>query len=582
MTFLAFDPDQLRALALRARMALVELAALPTNDPAAEAADRAVRAAMRTLQLGLLPAVQRVLASPPLRAPVDRYDDVDALPYAAIRELVTERGWSVGVDPLADDRTRVTREEAAALARRLRAMQPREVLDDPDTAAWLTAELRVIAGDVALSRLFGDEFGRWVEWADELAERHALVHRSDGDLATAARRLDDLLGALAAVAAGRLEHDATTPDRLAWLDDARPYGAALFLGRLDLPAGMLAGLAARTLRRAPDPLDGIGPTTADLVLQAVLRRPDAVTRFTVATIADGTLLTAAVADPALRDRLLRVASDPSTADVADAGRILVPVLRAVADGTAPPLRATVLADLVAPWTPQFLAADHEWGVPATERARLLRTALRSTAAVERLVERQDAVLDGARRTFVDGRARPVADFTAYLGAMGVILMDERVHRTVSRRQAWDTICNLAGMATAFIPWAAVGLAASAAVVVIHNQHVPDVRAAQRESLFMADAALTQAGATVVATMFATYVRRGWIAEDAPPPPDANPASGDVTSADYLWRFLDWEDTLPGGIDGDIADSIRAGLYEIVNPAQISEHVWWIANGFPGE
>lgn len=590
MTFLAFDPDRLRALVLRTRLLLVELSALPTDDPAAEAADRAVRSVLRTLELGLLPAVRRVLDSPPLRAPMAAGADLDGLPAALAREMVVTRGWAVMVDPVADDPTHITPEEVVALAGRLRSTEPREVVDDPELSGWVAQELAAVAADPALCRLFDRHFPAWGAWADLMAARRitweraavAAAPRVDDAVEDARRTLDRLVSAFARVAgAAALDGDHAGLQALPWLDDATPYAAAMFLGWLALPARRFTDLAMRILHRAPDPRDGLGDTTADLVLRAALANPGALTEFTLAALSQTDLLHLGLHHPHLLADALTRASAPDAADSTTAAAIVVPVLRAAMRRAVPSLRSTDLADLAAPWTVQLLSAAPGWAHSPVEGSTLLRAAVRSTAALERLIDRADVVVDGARRAIADGPARTVADFHQYLGAMGAILMNRRVNDTVLRGKAWDVICDLGGMATAFVPWAALGLAASVAVVVVHNQQGPDIRSAQADSLYAGDAALAQAGATVVHTAYAAYIRDGRLPADTPPPPEAEMPVDDLPSSNYLHRFLDWEDTLPGGADGPIGDGIRLALYSVISPWQVGEHVVWYVDGFPG-
>jgi hypothetical protein len=386
-----------------------------------------------------------------------------------------------------------------------------------------------------------------------------VAHLGEGDLAA----LDDVTRALARI------HDATSTPRLDWLDDMSPYAAALFVRHLDLPAPRLAGIVDTLLQRPPDELDGLrGPNTADLLLGALLRYPVACTRYLELAVRHPASFIDRLADPTIADRVLLVGTDPTTTDVASAGRILPPLLSwYAADPTRDP--GTLLADLVSPWTLQFSPANHDWGVLAAERNRLIRFALHGDG-LQRFIDNRELVVTSAQHQLAARESRPADELSGWVGLIGELVVSEKVRRVEHRRKAWDFVCNVASTAASFLKGTAVGVILTVGVVVIHDHWGPRPEDAEFTAIWGNDAALTQTAALIADHIYSVWVTSQLLPEDYPPPPDID-LTAEMPSEIWMGSLWDWLEVLPGGYDGDLSNELRLAVYTILNPNTMGAH-----------
>lgn len=561
MTYLAYRPDRLATLSVRMRRAADELRTLRCHDPAADEVMNSLRRTATMLDEQWLPVIDRVLRADPLRAPSRPDRDLAALQHSLARVAAVELGWAVAADPTADDPRHTTAAEVHALTRRLAELDPDEVLDDPDTLAWLTDEARAITRDPALAAQFLTEFDDWGRWGNAIACRRAMIaaHLDPGDLVA----LDDVVSALA-----RVHHVVPSP-RLDWLDEMSPYAAALFVRHLDLPARRMAAVVDTLLQLPADELDDLrGPNTADILLGALLRDPVACTRYLELAVRHPATFIDTLADPAIAARLLRVGTDPATTDVTSAGRIVPALLAWYADDpTREP--GTLLADLVSPWTLQFSPGNHDWSVIASERNRLIRFALRGDG-LQRFIDNRELVVASAQEQLAARVSRPVDELSGWVGLIGELVVSEKVRRVEQRRKAWDFVCNVASTAASFLKGTAVGIVLTVAVVVIHDHWGPKPDDAEFTAIWGNDAALTQTAALIADHIYSVWVTSQLLPEDYPPPPDID-LTAEMPSEMWMGSLWDWLEVLPGGYGGALSNEMRLAVYTVLNPNTMGAH-----------
>lgn len=558
MTFLAYDPTQLVALLRRMRVATEELRALRYSDPETAAAMAAVASAANDLERRWQPIVRRVLST----APLDqgrRHRDLDAINNAVARQMATERGWLVADDPTLDNLATMT--DVVALAERLTHIDLADAAADPATVYWLAARWRLIARSPALSAAFIEHFPRWTQLADALGRSQAQQAAGDGiDLPTALRPLDDALGGLSRVLQGQ---------PLEWVDRVEPYTAALLIRTLTLGSAELAEVADHLLQLPRYPLDEAPAANhADVLLQALLRDPVACTRYLELAMAHPGTLFDHLTDPTLADRVVLTATDPHVVDEATAGR-LVPSLIRWFDSEPSRDPGVLLADLVTPWTVQFSPTHHTWQLDTEQRNLLLGIALGGNGALQRFIDNEASVIAGARRTFSSRTAHRGELLSGWVGLIGGLVMNEKVRQVTLRRKSWDMLCNIAALAASLAPGMALGVTTSVAIMVVHDHLGPDVAKEQRNAVWGKSAAVTMA-----AVYLAKEVHRLWIANGRLPhrfaaPPELNTK---VVSPSEQWYndFEDWMFTLPGGIDGTMANEARHAVWAALNPWLVGE------------
>lgn len=259
MTYLAFDPDLLRAARHRLAGLPEWLARLRCADALADDANRAMAALGRDLADVWLPCIDRVLATDALTAGARRRLAPTDLERALVDEITTD-GRAVIDDPLECGPPILGPTEARALARLLVLDARHRFTGDADDAhlldtdaeiAWLTEALAGIARDEVALRAFLDTFDEWdavVAWVLEW-RRGALDDLARGDGSDARERLallDALCAALAQVLDGAPRNGAAWPHQLDAID---PMAGALLARHLQLAPLDRARLGAALVDR---------------------------------------------------------------------------------------------------------------------------------------------------------------------------------------------------------------------------------------------------------------------------------------------------------------------------------------------
>ena len=569
MTYLAYDPIGLRIFEVRATRALEQLRRLRSDDPDAATAMRTVRRIVHHMDGDMLPTVHRILRADPLREDIDDRDDLPAVQNSLARFMAVERGWAVALDPRADDPTRTTVDEARALGRRLQELSPKDLADDPSRMRWITRELNLIGADPAPAAAFAAEFDRWAEWTSALARPRAMrVAQLDGGMRMGLDDLDMAIAAFAHVA----HHQVGAGGTLPWLDTVDPYTAALVVRDLGLTGQALADMVRRLRDRPAEELDDLpGENTGDILLKALLAEPSALAPYLLAAVWHPASIFDHLVDPGLAAEVARRGSDPALVDPDTARRIVVPLLAYFAqDRSLDP--GLLLADLIVPWTVYFSPANNRWNLDAAFATKLVNTALRQKGALNRFVEQADAIVAGARRTFATEGAHSIADFTSYLGMIGVLIVNERVRRLDLRERAWQAIFSLASIAASFVPGAVLGTAATLTVVIWSHAGAPDLREQLRDAKRGSDVALAQAGVVVARSVYDRWLQDGRITDQVPPPPQLDLDGPNIPSVQFLNAFIDWLMLLPGADTGELGLEMRGQVAQVLNGWTVGEHV----------
>jgi len=546
MTYLAYDPTLLTALQRRMRMATDELRSLRSDDPETAIALRTVRMAADDLEHHWLVVVGGVLHGTPLHGATPSHD-LDALDSATARAMAVQRGWAVAPDPTVDDM--MTDADALALADRLGELDLHEVANDPHTVQWLTDRWRRIARSASLSTAFIERCPRWTELADLLAARQPHDFAAD-------QALTALTGLL---------HRAPST----WADAVQPYTAALLLRTLQVGSKELAALTDRLLQLPRWPLDEAPDANrADVLLGTLLRDPVACTHYLELAMSHPNTLFDHLTDPTLANRVVLKATDPRFVDEATAGR-LVPGLIRWFDDQPERDPGLLLVDLITPWTVQFSPTHHAWQLDTDTRNRLLGIAMHSDGALQRFIDNEAAIIGAAHRSFSSHTAHRGELLSGWVGLIGGLIMNERVRGATERRKAWDMLCNIAALAASLAPGVALGVGVSIAVMVIHDHHGPDVVKETHDAVWGKSAAVTKA-----AEYLAREVHRLWVANGRLPRNFAEPPRIDTTvvspSEQWYNDFEDWMFTLPGGIDGTMANEARHAVWAALNPWLVGE------------
>ncbi|MFM2077011.1 MAG: hypothetical protein RJA49_901 [Actinomycetota bacterium] len=263
------------------------------------------------------------------------------------------------------------------------------------------------------------------------------------------------------------------------------------------------------------------------------------------------------------------ATDPQFVDEVTAGRLVPRVIRWF-DGEPSRDPGVLLADLVAPWTVQLSPTHDAWGLDPATRNALLACALRGDGALERFIDDEAHVIDGARRAISRHEAHLGELLSGWVGLIGELVMNERVRLVELRRKSWDMLCNIASVAVSMLPGVAVGVAATLAVVVVHDHLGPDVAKAQHTAVWGRDAAITKVASYLAEDVHRTWVREGLLSDQFPGPPEFDP---DAQSPSEKWykALENWMDILPGGTNGRMSIELRLAVWMVLNPGMVGEH-----------
>ncbi|MBI4885275.1 MAG: hypothetical protein HY826_14605, partial [Actinobacteria bacterium] len=587
---LAYDPARVANLRARLIIAAAELHAIRASDPAAAYALRAAAGIRNDVEMVWLPMLTRIIDSEALTGAVWRASGViDGLQNSVIRTMVDDHGWSIQPDPLANDQSQVTAEEAAALATRLNEIDLSALVKDQRQLQWLAQRLHIIGRDPLLSARFLANLDCWPQLTRELARQHAQSFRFDYSSVVSPADITNTFEGLMSIWTHSLPKGALTigsnanvESSLPAIDDADPYVQAMMLRALHPDAMTAAALSRQLLTSwlalkynpaAPLTLDlGMtsGPNTADLLLPLLLDDPAACVWWMQVTANNPALLFETLDDPATAYRIALVGTDPANTTAAAAGVALSAILDYFGDDPYsrmgfdtdghPGEYGIFLGDLVAPWLLQFTAANHDWPAPAKRKASLLGIALRDPEALRGLVADAERIRAG----FTESLSAGSIDAAKQVGGLLNLLLQLAVNELVaderaSTNESWNALWTVVGVAGAFLPGGPlVGIASGAALTLIRGElesylEQPDPDGTRRTAERAMDVALTLAGGAAVSQLYSKWLHDGAVTAALPPPPGVDLADHESTwscpSADYHQRFELWRQGLPGGPEG---------------------------------
>lgn len=579
MPTLGYDRAQLLALRRRLLAVSERLALIRQPDAAAAEAMAVLGATRRSIDEVWVAAIDRVLVAAPL-----------------------EHGWHLATDPVTPTGADVG--EIVDLARRMRAGDLDDLLDDQEGLDHLTRLLGELTRDPVLLRRFRAELGGddpWVRLADALGVERletaaALV--TDPDDVVAADRLRRLDATVAAVAAvyGAGPHESRRPWYPAALLDMEPYAAALLVRELHLDRDVLAAVCDRILVRWTErerpwaDQSWSGPNTADLLFPVLVERPGAATEFVLRAGDHPEVLFRTTQDESRLEALLLAATDPDRIDAGTAGTAIRPLLdwldrfrwqiSPTDDGAAVGAVAT-MGVVVAPWLLNFGPRADEWGWSAAAADAALRRLIDDEATAARLVDAMHrwrtrltdlAVVDD------DGRVDDelLHDLATMFAQLQLAFFDEEVDDAVTDQMLTDLVLRAAEAAVAaavpggpavsaatdaglgMLGPAAVGLLQRAGVIPSLEQRTADarVRLGRRAS----DVAVV-----AVVAVVERLVETGRLPADVLGQLELPAADGSCTPAQVERALHDWVRGLAAHCDPATHNAITTVLYAFANP-----------------
>jgi hypothetical protein len=576
MTYLAFDPQRVAALARAMNRSMGELRGVRNDDPAAADLMRQLRALTGELETTWLPLARRTAESTALIA------DLHGLRDSSSFVMVHTYGWSIMRDPLVGPAT-ITAAEARALGARLNGVDATSLADDPGELRWLSSELNSIARDPVLAREFLANFQEWAPWLDALGRHRARIVAG-----TAARvTVGDLDGVFASLAHVQRAVIADRSDAhvsgLPWIGEANPYGAALVVRHLGLSGRALGLTVDRILR--PNPLVDVdwlnGPNAADLLLPLFGDDTVAIDQFLRFAALHPDVLFERTADTSTAFEFVLQATDPSRMS-ADVAREVVPLLVEHLSRVGGPCDEQChdaipsddwrgfLVDLISPWMLQFSPQNTQWRLHNAQREEMLSFVLRDEAALQSFVANADRVRAGFLTSLSSGTPHALDELGAFMAMIGELIVNERMMEAGDRARALGLLTDLAGLLTSAIPGIALAAGISMGLLVINSTSTPDPVAEARRAGFGADLASTAAGAAVAEQIANQWKRDGSLPADHPMPPIAEP-DAELPSQDFLIAFGEWRIGLPGGEFGALADEVTRHVYSVINPGMMGAH-----------
>lgn len=611
MGLLAYHPEEVGRLHLAMCRALDELRRLSCHDPAAADAMRLVRTSAAQLETVWLPLAFRLLTNDPLSRRQRSDVGIGALDQSLIKVMAEGYGWSVQTDPLQDDTSVVTVEEARALGAMLNNVEPQALAQDPERLAWLAQQLSIIGADPVLSREFLANFDNWAPLCNWLGWAHLLYSGGDpmqSDEA-AAERVNGVVDGLAAiqwqgiVASGGPATIAAASDAVPQLDEMRPYAAALLVSNMPLTGVPLVTVAIDLMQRyLEQPMtsgtDGpwsdkdfnSGPKTGDLLLPLILcDRGTTIAYVRAAIVTDPLLLFATTTDHSLQQAALLTAVDPLFVDSAEAAAVILPLLAGfMGDDNASidisrygfdPDWHAVLGALVAPWLLELTDVRDTWGLTPEQRVALLEFIVRDDAAMDALLARSQAIVDGL---LIDAAQHDAPDVDAVAGMLGTLLQlfvgeatrSEEINLT-QWELVWTLTSTVIGMFTGGVASGlAVDLGASVAQQVAAENGwfgAPDVGRATLTAGRARQVVFANAAASVAAVVTQRLVDDGLLPAGIEPPPSAD-ATATNPDSDYRRAYADWKQR--NGIEpgSEAARQLDEMVEAFVPAALVNEHV----------
>jgi hypothetical protein len=608
MTLLAYDPAAVGRLQVALRAALDDLRRVACHDPAAATTIRLVRSAASQIETIWLPLADRLLATDPLSKGLRRDAGIGSLQQSLINVMAQGYGWSVQTDPLADDASVVTTEEARALGAMLDQAQPRALAGDPATQRWLAGQLAIIGADPMLSREFLANFDNWAPLCNWLAWAHLRSSGGDPSQAdpAAAEQLNDVIDGLAAiqwqamVAAGNPGSIRSASAAVPQLGAMQPYAAALLVSNMPITGDALVTVAIDLLQRYLDQpmtagVDGPwgdkdfdhGPRTADLLLPLILCDRGTTIAFVHAAVAANPLLLfATAADQGLAHAAMLVAVDPRHSTSEDVADVIAPLLHGFNDGTIDigsygfdPEWHRFLAALVAPWLLAVTDADDDtWGMALDERAQLLGFVMQDDHAMDELLEQSDAIVAGLASQTSFAKMTEVEAAAVMLGVVLQLFVNEATRTEEISQAQWDLLWTVGGAIAGALTGGIVAGVAMDGGVFIGQQlseasgwlGAPNVRDATLTAALARKVVLTTTAAALTSSRVAQLIRTGQLPRTIEPFP-VPVLEGETLDADYRTAYADWK-----ARNGIVAESetdlqLNAVFDSFLSPSSVGEH-----------
>ena len=473
MAFLAYDSDRVALLRRVLTDALTGLDAMSLTDPEAADTMRSIRLSRDALRSTWLPVVGDVLRCRALNNPNSVAGDLSDLRNAVAYEMAVHRGWNVVADPAVGSASTVTASDAAALGRRLSDGHLGDLLGSPDERQWLYRQLQLIAANPELTAAFLSTFANWAGLCNEVAAqllraRHRVA--SDIQLDDTAATIGQLEGMFAALGAMYQSRPYTddTPPYPAEIASMDPYAAAMFVSNLDLDAQTLAEAADDILRRWRDPMPNDpnyaerhwddmvfnGANTADILFTLLLATPGACTAYVLLSADDPASMWISADDPSLAAQVAIVGTDPANISLEGAGVVLQAWLAYFIspqfswmtdsiDGYPTGVQAT-LAEVVAPYLPQFAVTNGDWGDDERElevRLAGLAYIIDDQSALDALIRRGTTAMEQLASQRAVGR--DVKTATAIVADVFGVLTRLVVNAAVAHAEMMEQLCDFA-------------------------------------------------------------------------------------------------------------------------------------------
>lgn len=609
MGLLAYHPEEVGRLHLAMRRALDDLRTLSCNDPAAADAMRLVRGTATQLETAWLPLALRLLTTDPLSAGQRRDAGIGALDQSLIAAMSTSYGWSVQTDPLADNATIVTVEEARALGTTLNQIDPTALAEDPEQLAWLAQQLAVIGADPVLSREFLTTFENWDTLPFALGTQRAALLHDGGDGGASVAALDGVFNGLMAAWRNTLDPrilaagtQATVGSLLPDLHAPDPYVQALMLRGLDLDPMTLATVSHELLtvwiERKNDGATWsidlgprLGPNAADILLAEVANDPIACVRFLTLAQDDLDVLFWTLDDPEIGHDIVLAATDPANVTARQAEPLVLAVLEYFRTDPYQTARSTdghpgeygqLLGALVAPWLLFFTPSNTVWTATPVAKQHALQIVFDNDDAIDRLIADSSRIISGFGITTAPNLAQQMGELLNMLheGVLNARVADEA---DAHQHAGWDLMWTVLGAATSFLDVAApYGIAIGFGVdqlgtflgQALLDHADPDGlrRALDRDN----DASLTIVAATWLSAWCLQQRAEGkWPADAAPPPVVELDTDGDgdidtddsCVSATWWVDFDTWLAGLPGGSHGLLALRAKDVVTTVIGSGQ---------------
>jgi hypothetical protein len=464
---LAYNPCMVNGMLTRMTSAETGLAAITCSEQEAMGAMICVRSAQRELTWTYIPLATRVANDTSMRGGKSAEFDDDDIRYSLMRTM-TGYGWLVADDPLDDDPSTVTPEEARALGAALNSGDVLEDMESTGELVWLQQTLAVVEADPVLRQQFLSNFSDWEEAMNRLGFVQ-LEASNNGSASDGASRAAAALGSIASLA----HIFATGPamdDYEAVVGTMDSYAGALFAVELPLSDNQLAHIGYDLVKRRYDgetptiDFDFPGDNTADVVFRELIGRPEAAATFLgIAAHDEPAVIFNGLGHGQLIEELLVAGTSPDVLTEQEAGEVLVPLLQFTHEygddmgfmyryGDGFELNAhLVMSSVVAPWLLNITSRDTQWGWTDDEATDVLNWIVADDDAADRLTELSTAYLQHLSSIAIahpDGSLNitELNDAAGLIAELGNALRLAHIDDAAAARFWADATLLLAGMA----------------------------------------------------------------------------------------------------------------------------------------